>query len=174
MRTLFLRLVSENGSSFLCPVIIRVTCRSTEQSVGQGNSAVELLFNKKTAKIIFCRFFHLILHYWMARFGCFMMKSWFLSNRLVLFLEDKLIVLLLEDTSFFVPGKKKALTQFSLKSTPLIRTLSSHSNLFSRTLSVATVWTYKSKFTICFLHSLHFDPKDLLIKQGVARHVMHL
>ena len=88
------------------------------------------------------------------------MKSGFLSNRLVLFLEDKLIVLLLEDTSFFVSGEKKALTQFSLNSTPLIRTLSSHSNLFSRRLSAVTVWTYKSKFTVCFLRSLHFDPKD--------------
>ena len=142
--TIFTSLLGE-WTIIICPVIIRAAYRSTEQFVGQGNSAVESLFNQKNRKIIFCRFFHLILHYWMARFGCLMMKSGFLSNRLVLFLEDKLMVLLLEDTSFFVPGEKKALTQFSLNSTPLIWTLSSHSNLFSTRLSAATVWTYKRK-----------------------------
>ena len=43
MRTLFLRLHSENGPPFLCPVIIRVTYRSTEHFAGQA-SKVEPLF----------------------------------------------------------------------------------------------------------------------------------
>ena len=43
LRTLFLRLYSENGPHFLCPVIIRVTYRSTEQLTGQ-TSTVEPLF----------------------------------------------------------------------------------------------------------------------------------
>ena len=76
-------------------------------------------------------------------------------------------------TPHFCPWEKKARTQFSLNSTPLIWTLSSHSNLFSRTLPVATFWTYKRK-TVCFLHSLHCDPKDFQIKQGLAGYVMQL
>ena len=80
---------------------------STEQFVGQGNSVVEPLFNQKTEKSSLCRFFHLIL---LTLNGQIWLFFGFLSYRLVLFLEDKLIVLLLEDTSFFVPGEKKPLT----------------------------------------------------------------
>ena len=40
-------------------------------------------------------------------------------------------------------------------------------------LSVASVWSYKSK-TVSFLHGGHFDVKDFLIKQGVSGHVMQL
>ena len=160
MRTLFLRLFSENGPSLLCPVIIRATYRSTEQFVGQDNSVIEPLFNQKTEKSSLCRFFHLILLTLNGQIWLFFDEKWIFVKSLGTFLEDKLIVLLLEDTSFFVSGEKKALTQFSLNSIRLIRTLSSHSNLFSRRLSAVTVWTYKSKFTVCFLHSLHFDPKD--------------
>ena len=132
MRTLFLRLFSENGPSLLCPVIIRATYRSTEQFVGQGNSVIEPLFNQKTEKSSLCRFFHLIL---LTLNGQIWLFFGFLSNRLVLFLEDKLIVLLLEDPSFFFPGEKKALTQFSLNSTPLIRTLVvSFQSFFKKTI----------------------------------------
>ena len=86
----------------------------------------------------------------MARFGCFMMKSGFLSNRLVLLLEDKLIVLLLEDTSFSLPGKKKPLHSFLLIQPPLYGHFRLIPIFFTRRLSVATVWTYKSK-TVYFL-----------------------
>ena len=59
--TIFTSLLGEWTISLLCPVIIRATYRSTEQFVGQGNSVIEPLFNKKTEKSSLCRFFHLIL-----------------------------------------------------------------------------------------------------------------
>ena len=58
LRTLFLRLFSENGQSLLCRAIIRAAYRSTKQFVGlQGNSTIKPLFNQKTEKSSFADFF---------------------------------------------------------------------------------------------------------------------
>ena len=49
---------------------------------------------------------------------------------------------------------------------------SSHSTHFYKKTTVATVFTYRKRKTVCFLHSEHFHPKDFSIKLGVAGHVM--
>ena len=156
MRTLFLRLFPENRPS-LWPVIIRAAYRSAKQFVGlQGNSTIKPLFNQKTEKSSFADFFTWFYIKWPDLIGLrwkvdFCQIAWYFC---LMRTTAKLI-----QTPHFCPWEKKARTQFSLNSAPLIWTLSSHSNLFSRTLPVATFWTYKRK-TVCFLHSLHFDPKD--------------
>ena len=68
----------------------------------------------------------------MARFGCFMMKSGFLSNRLVLLLEDKRLIN--TNTSFFVPGKKKPLHSFVLINPFYTDTFVSFQSFFKKTI----------------------------------------